>query len=287
MGNERTTRQLVILSGKGGTGKTTLAAAFSRLAENSVITDCDVDAADLFILLKPETKEALAFFGGKKASINKVACTRCGLCMQICRFDAIRDFLVDDILCEGCGFCFRVCPDEAIEFNKVISGNYYDCRIANDAEFLYAKLLPGEGSSGKLVAELKKKASGYFERNKRDWFIVDGPPGIGCPVNASLSGADSVVLITEPTLSGLHDLKRIIKLIQSFKIQVAVVINKFDLNEEITESIETFLGIEGIPVKGKIPFDERVLFALQQEKDIMDVPESNAAKEIRTIWNSL
>jgi MinD superfamily P-loop ATPase len=287
MENERTKKQLVILSGKGGTGKTTLAAAFSRLAENSVITDCDVDAADLFILLKPEIKEEMKFYGGKKPAINKDVCTQCGLCEQVCRFDAIKEFVIDDILCEGCGFCFRVCPANAIEFNKVISGNYYDGRIANNAEFLYAKLMPGEGNSGKLVTELKKKASDYFVQNKKDWFIVDGPPGIGCPVNASLSGADSVVLITEPTLSGLHDLKRIIKLIQSFKIQVSVVINKYDLNEEIVKEIETFLKAENISLIGKISFDEKVVFALQQEKSILDFPESKAAKEIITLWESL
>jgi len=287
MENERTKKQLVILSGKGGTGKTTLAAAFSRLADNSVITDCDVDAADLFILLKPEIKEEMQFYGGKKAAINKDVCTQCGLCEQVCRFDAIKEFAIDDILCEGCGFCFRVCPANAIEFNKVIAGNYYDCRITNGAEFLYAILLPGEGNSGKLVTELKKKASDYFVQNKKEWFIVDGPPGIGCPVNASLSGADSVVLITEPTLSGLHDLKRIIKLIQSFKIQVSVVINKYDLNEEIAAEIETFLKVEYISLIGKISFDEKVVFALQQEKSILDIPESKAAKEIITIWKSL
>jgi MinD superfamily P-loop ATPase len=287
MANEITKKQLVILSGKGGTGKTTLAAAFSRLAENIVITDCDVDAADLFILLKPEIQREIPFYGGKKASINKDECNKCGLCAHVCQFDAIKDYLVDDVLCEGCGFCFRVCPNDAIEFDKVVSGNYYDCKIANDAEFLYAKLLPGEGSSGKLVTELKKKASDYFAHNKKEWFIVDGPPGIGCPVNASLSGADSVVLITEPTLSGLHDLKRIIKLINSFKIHVSVVINKYDINEEITIKIENFLEIEKIPLAGKIPFDEKVIFALQQEKNIMDFPESKAAKEIKTIWISL
>jgi MinD superfamily P-loop ATPase len=287
MNTEQNKKQLVILSGKGGTGKTTVAAAFSKLAVTCVITDCDVDAADLFILLKPVMKDEIEFYGGKKAKINKDVCTQCFLCEQLCRFDAIKNFTVDNILCEGCGFCFKVCPVDAVEFNKVISGNYYDCRIGNGEEFLYANLVPGEGNSGKLVTELKKKASEYYLKNGKEWFIVDGPPGIGCPVSASISGADLVLIITEPTLSGLHDLERIIQLIRMFKVAAAVVINKFDLNKEITENIERYLNSEHIPIAGKIPFDETVIFSLQQEKSILDFPDSKAAKQITTIWHTI
>lgn len=280
-------KQLVILSGKGGTGKTTLAAAFSKLTDNNVIADCDVDAADLFILLKPEIEKETKFYGGKKAYVNKDICSQCGLCEQVCRFDAIKNFTVDEILCEGCGFCFRVCPQNAIAFTKIISGNYYDCTIKKREEFLYAKLEPGEGNSGKLVTELKKQASVYFSKDDKEWFIVDGPPGIGCPVNASVTGANLILIITEPTLSGMHDLKRIIQLIKLFKIPVTVVINKFDLNEEIAGKIESYLNTENIPVAGKIPFDEKVISSLQQEKSILDFPESKASTEIIKIWNSL
>jgi len=280
-------KHLVILSGKGGTGKTTIAAAFSKLAQSSVIADCDVDAADLFILLKPEIKEEVKFYGGKKASINKDVCNHCGLCESVCRFDAIKKFKVDEILCEGCGFCFNICPQNAIEFTKVISGNYFDCEIESGKNFLYAKLMTGQGNSGKLVTELKKKASEYYSQNKNEWFIVDGPPGIGCPVNASLTGADLALLITEPTLSGLHDLERIISLIKMFKIPVSVVINKFDINKEASLKIENFLKAEQIKIAGKIPFDEMVVLSLQQEKSILDFPESRAAIEIIKTWNSL
>ncbi len=282
-------KQLVILSGKGGTGKTTLSAAFSKLAANHIIADCDVDAADLFILLKPNVKKELPFYGGKKATINNDACSQCGLCAEVCRFEAIKDLSVDEVLCEGCGFCYRVCPDNAIDFEKVISGNLYDSTTNDDIKFLHAKLFPGEGNSGKLVTEIKKKASEFFlhngERNK--WFIVDGPPGIGCPVNASLTGADIALLITEPTLSGLHDLKRIILLIQSFHIPAVVVINKYDLNANIAKEIEEYIRSVHIPLIGKIPFDEKVVYALQQEKSILEYPESKAAQEIITVWNSL
>jgi len=285
--NDSNDRQLVILSGKGGTGKTTLSAAFSKLAGNHIIADCDVDAADLFILLKPHIKEEIPFSGGKKASINKDACSQCGLCEQVCRFEAIKEYSIDEVLCEGCGFCCRVCPNNAIDFHKTISGNLYDSVTNDDVRFLYGKLFPGEGNSGKLVTELKKKASTPYLQSGKRWFIVDGPPGIGCPVNASLSGADLVVLITEPTLSGLHDLKRIIRLAQSFKIQTVVVINKFDLNEAVSREIEDFIASENIPLAGKISFDEDIVSALQREQSILEYPESKAAKEIIKIWNSL
>ena len=286
MNKEKNKNHLVILSGKGGTGKTTLASAFSTLAKTGIITDCDVDAADLFILLKPVTKEKTEFYGGKKAKINKEICTQCGLCEQLCRFDAIKNLTVDEMLCEGCGFCFKVCEVKAIEFTKDISGSYYDCRVKNEYEFLYADLMPGEGNSGKLVTELKKKSLDYF-KNGKEWFIVDGPPGIGCPVNASIAGANLVLIITEPTLSGLHDLKRIIQLIKLFKIKISVVINKADLNEGITETIEHYLNSEHIPLAGKILFDETVVFSLQQEKCILDFPESKAAEQITKIWHTI
>jgi MinD superfamily P-loop ATPase len=282
-------KQLVILSGKGGTGKTTLSAAFSRLTKDYVVADCDVDAADLFILLKPDRREELPFYGGKKAAINSDACSRCGLCVEVCRFEAIKDFSIDEVLCEGCGFCCRVCPDKAIDFQEVFSGSLYDSTLTDGTKFLHAKLSPGEGNSGKLVTEIKKKAHDYCLHNRetKNLLMIDGPPGIGCPVNASLTGADEVLLITEPTLSGLHDLKRIVFLIQSFGISAKVVINKYDLNSTITKEIKEYLESEHIPLIGTIPFDEGVVTALQQEKSILEFPESEAARAIAALWNTL
>lgn len=280
-------KKLVILSGKGGTGKTTLSAAFSVLAENKVIVDCDVDAADLHLLLNPRIKTKTEFTGGKKAYIDKDSCGECGLCEKHCRFNAIHNFRVDPIACEGCGFCFRLCPDDAISFGLSVSGNYYQADVLNDsADFYFAKLLPGEGNSGKLVTELKQIAEKNII-NGKDLLLIDGPPGIGCPVNASISQMDFALLITEPTLSGLHDLKRIIELTQKFKIKSFIVINKYDLNLNITKLVENFACENDIKMLGKIPFDINVIKALQQGKTVLDYNNSAASKEIKIIWNEL
>lgn len=280
-------QQIVVLSGKGGTGKTTLTAAFAMLAGNCAVADCDVDAADLFILLKPETRSEHPFYGGKKAVIINDLCSHCGLCMEVCRFEAIENFSVDAVLCEGCGFCVRVCPSNAIDFSRARSGTRFEGRFAGGEGFFSASLLPGEGNSGKLVAELKRDASRFPGQPHGEWLLLDGPPGIGCPVNASLSGADHAVLITEPTLSGLHDLKRIVALIRSFAIGMSVVINKFDLNEAMTREIEAYAHTEHIRVEGRIPFDRTVVEALQREMNIMAFPASPAAVAIAALYQSL
>ncbi len=278
---------IVVLSGKGGTGKTTLTAAFAQLAGNIVVTDCDVDAADLFILLKPDKRSEQPFYGGKKATILNDLCSHCGLCMDVCRFGAIGNFSVDAVLCEGCGFCYHVCPSNAIDFSSARSGTRYEGSISGGSEFLSASLLPGEGNSGKLVTELKRDALRFFDQPQNQGLLLDGPPGIGCPVNASLSGADRAVLITEPTLSGLHDLKRIVTLIRSFAIEMSVVINKYDLNEEMTREIEAYARTEHLRVAGRIPFDHTVVEALQRNMNIMAFPASPAAQAIGALFYSL
>lgn len=279
-------KKLVILSGKGGTGKTTLSAAFTLLAENKIVVDCDVDAADLYLLLNPEQITKSEFIGGKKAYINKDKCGQCGLCEAHCRFNAIHNFEVDTIACEGCGFCYRICPDNAITFDYSVSGHQYQSFINDTNNFLYARLLPGEGNSGKLVTELKKTAS-ENEKENTEWLIIDGPPGIGCPVNASISQMHFALIITEPTLSGLHDLKRIIELTQKFNVPTSVVVNKYDLNDVLTEQIENFAKEKSIPVIGKIPFDMKVVEALQNGKSILEYKDSHASLEITNIWNEL
>lgn len=183
---EKNYKQIVILSGKGGTGKTTIAIAFAEVAKDKIIIDADVDAANMHLVLNHYINSGYEYFGGKKAEINLDKCSQCGLCETICRFDAIKDFNVDRISCEGCGFCVRVCPDDAISFYETKSGIYSECELEDESKFYYAQLLAGEGNSGKLVSEIKKKANEQI-KEKVKWIIVDGPPGIGCPVNASLS----------------------------------------------------------------------------------------------------
>jgi len=278
-------KQIVILSGKGGTGKTTVSSAFAKLLSDKITIDCDVDAANLYLLLNPQSRRQFEYFGGKKAVINPELCTQCGLCESVCKFDAIHDYKINQLSCEGCGFCYRVCPDDAIEFTEIKSGNYYECYLNDNSKFYYAKLLPGEGNSGKLVSEIKKSALTNVDE-KIKWVIVDGPPGIGCPVNASLSGADFVVNVTEPTQSGIHDLKRLVELLKTFSIKSGIVINKYDLNEKITLQITSFAGEENIPVLGYLPFDEDYIEAIKVNKTIVEY-SSRAAEDIKNIWSKV
>ena len=279
-------KQIVVVSGKGGTGKTTLTAAFAAMTSNAVISDCDVDAADLHILLQPDIKQSHSYLGGKKAVIDPIRCTECSLCEEYCRFNAIHNYQIDPISCEGCGFCFRVCPENAIDFNEVISGYYYES-IFTGGDFLYAALEPGEGNSGKLVSEVKQRANIIAKQNERGRHFVDGPPGIGCPVNASLAGADFAVIITEPTVSGLHDMERVLQIVKRFAIPASIVINKYDLNLNMTENIEAFAAKNDMPVSGKIPFDESVDQALLAGQNIMEFEGSPVAREIYNIWDNV
>lgn len=278
-------KQIVILSGKGGTGKTTFSAALSSLVNNKLIIDCDVDAANLYIILNPRIINIFEFSGGKKAFIEREKCNRCGLCETICRFDAINDFIVDNISCEGCGFCFRVCPSNVILFNPIISGNYYECRLNDNSAFYYARLYPGEGNSGKLVSEIKKEAL-KKKSLETEWIIVDGPPGIGCPVNASIVGANYVVIVTEPTLSGIHDLKRLVELIIALKVKAGIVINKYNLNPSIALQISKYAEDKSVPIIGQIPFDDKFVKALMNKNNIVDVDES-IRKLILSIWQNV
>jgi len=279
-------RQIGVVSGKGGTGKTTLVAALAALAGKLVVADADVDAADLHILLKPSVERSYPYVGGKKAFIDLLHCTQCGICEKHCRFKAIRDFHVDLLACEGCGFCVQLCPENCIDFKEVVAGFYHE-GIFPGGELVDAALQPGEGNSGKLVSQVKKRAEELLTTNKRAWLIVDGPPGIGCPVNASLSGADLVLIVTEPTVSGLHDPERLVQLIHRFDIPAGVIINKADLNSRICSQIISYSENEGIPVLGRIPFDEQVITTLLQKKIITDFPDSPATMEIVKIYDNI
>lgn len=280
--SDKNYKQIVILSGKGGTGKTTVATALSEVAEDKVIIDTDVDAANMHLVLNYYINSEYDYYGGKKAEIDTNKCSQCGICESVCRFDAIRDFKVNRSSCEGCGFCYRVCPENAISFYESKSGVYSECELEDQSKFYYARLLAGEGNSGKLVSEIKKKAYEQAKENVK-WIIVDGPPGIGCPVNASLSGVDFVVIVTEPTQSGLHDLKRLIELLRIFKIPSGVIINKFDINADMSRNIEGFIKSEGINILAKIPFSKKFIKAIQNSISIIEY-DRTYADMFRIIW---
>jgi len=283
--SDKNYRQIVVLSGKGGTGKTTIATAFAEIVNDKIIIDADADAANMHLVLNHKVNSESDYFGGKKAEIDLNKCSQCGLCESVCRFDAIKDFQVDKTSCEGCGFCYRVCPEDAISFEETKSGVYFECELEDQSKFYYAKLLAGEGNSGKLVSELKKKANNKLKENIK-WIIVDGPPGIGCPVNASLSGVDLVVIVTEPTQSGLHDLKRLIDLLKIFEIPSGVIINKYDINVEMSRNIEEFIQSVGISLLAKISFDKMFVKAIQNSKSIIEF-DKNYESKFKNIWNDI
>ena len=275
-------KQLVVISGKGGTGKTTITSVFATLAE-CVIADCDVDAPNLHILLKPEVKEVIPFKGMKKARIIDEKCERCGLCMDLCRFDAIYfedgQFVVDDVRCEGCGFCYRACPSQAIEMVSEERGKIFVSKTAY-GDFVYALLEPGEENSGLLVSEVKKVAKKIAEDSGVDLILIDGAPGIGCPVIASLSNVDLALIVTEPTLSGISDMERVLSLTNHFKVKSLVVVNKFDLNADMTKEIEEFCKEMDVEVIGKIPFYEDIPMRIAN----LQIPTKD---EIVEVWRKL
>ncbi len=280
-------KQIVVISGKGGTGKTVITGAFAALAEKKVMADCDVDAADLHLLLNPKIKQTHVFKSGFTAYINKDLCTQCGKCISLCRFNAISDdYIIDSVSCEGCAFCSFICPEKAIDMKENTSGEWF----VSDTRFgplVHAKLGIAEENSGKLVATVRQKAHEMAKENNYDWVIIDGSPGIGCPVIASLSGTDCAVVVTEPTLSGIHDADRVIKVVQHFKVPVKLVVNKYDLNEEMTEKIENYCRNKSIPVIGKISFDESIVKAMVEAKTIIEYNDSKAKEDIINIWNNL
>ncbi len=286
-------KEMVIISGKGGTGKTSLTAAFATLANNFVLADCDVDAADLHLVLQPKVRQQGNFIGGKQASINSQKCLGCGKCAQMCRFDAIhfdespgnseRKYAVDPVSCEGCKVCVTFCPVGAIEFNDAINGQWY----ISDTRFgpmVHAKLGIAEENSGKLVTLIRKKAGQIASLKKKDMIIVDGSPGIGCPVIASITGADLVLIVTEPTLSGLHDLKRVAKLTSNFGIKTMLCVNKADINLEMTEKISEYAENNNLKLIGKIPYDEAFTKAQVMRATLIEYTRGSISEMVKSIW---
>lgn len=280
-------KQIIVISGKGGTGKTVITGAFSALAENKVLADCDVDAADLHLLLDPVIKERHEFRSGKTAFVDQSLCISCGKCVDVCRFDAIgSDFVVEPVSCEGCAFCSFVCPVEAIKMNENVSGEWYvsDTRFG---PFVHARLGIAEENSGKLVALVRKEARYLAEKNGCEWVIIDGAPGIGCPVIASLSGIDCALVVTEPTLSGLHDADRVIQVARHFGISAKMLINKYDLNLNMTEKIETYCKNNDIELVGKIAFDDTFVKAMLEGKTIIEYGNGKTRDSVVAVWETI
>ena len=278
-------KQIAIVSGKGGTGKTTITAALAVLAQNIVIADCDVDAPDLHMLLHPQIMKTQEFRGSKLAVIDRTKCTKCGLCQTTCRFDAIDESLqIDPFSCEGCGVCVVVCPEEAISLQERISG-YAFISKTKYGTMSHAKLNPGEANSGKLATLVRHNARQTADEENRDLILIDGPPGIGCPVIASVTGVDTGLVVTEPTMSGIHDLDRALQLLNHFNILPLICINKYDINIKNTEKIVKLCEKKKVEVAGKIPFDPIVTEAMVAGKTIVEhSPENIVSQEIETTW---
>jgi len=290
-------KELVVISGKGGTGKTSIVASFAALAKSAVFADCDVDAADLYLVLEPKIKQTSDFSGGKRAAIVTERCIGCGKCQDLCRFDAIhfngqannvvdRTFTIDPISCEGCKVCVEFCPVDAIEFSDSINGQWFisDTRFGT---MVHARLGIAEENSGKLVTVIRKEAKRIAEEQKKDLIIVDGSPGIGCPVIASIAGTDLVLIITEPTLSGKHDLGRVADLTAGFKIPALVAINKFDLNPDMTERIEEDARSRNIKVVGKIRYDEAFTKAQILKSTVVEYTSGAVSEDVKALWRNI
>ncbi|MDI6808080.1 MAG: ATP-binding protein [Candidatus Eisenbacteria bacterium] len=289
-------KELVIISGKGGTGKTSVTASFAVLANRPVIADCDVDAADLHLVLAPDVIRRAKFTGGKKARIKPGHCIACGKREELCNFDAItfdghgngrvdKTFRIDPIGCEGCGVCAWFCAENAIEFGPVVNGEWYVSRT-RCGPMVHARLGVAAENSGKLVSTVRREALRIAEEEHRSLIIVDGPPGIGCPVIASVTGATLVLVVTEPTVSGEHDLERVLSLTRHFNIPTAICVNKWDLNPEMTDRIEDKARQAGAQIAGRIRYDHGVTLAQMRERAVVET-EAPSAKDIRQLWDHL
>jgi MinD superfamily P-loop ATPase len=289
-------RELVVISGKGGTGKTSLVASFAALAGRCVVADADVDAADLHLVLASSPREEEEFVGGSRARILPARCSGCGKCEELCRFGAVSAdgapgggasvFRVDPIACEGCGVCAHFCPEEAIEFRPVVSGRLFVSET-RWGPFVHARLGAAQENSGKLVTRVRTRARTVAKERELGLVLCDGAPGVGCPVIASLTGADLVLIVTEPTLSGLHDLERVLELTTHFDARVFVCVNKWDLNEPLATRIESWAAARGIGVLGRIRYDPAVTAAQVAGIPVVQYCEEGAAADVRNVWLAL
>ena len=279
-------KEVIVLSGKGGTGKTSIVGSFAALAKNKILVDCDVDAADLHLLLQTVTREKHEFWSGQVAFIDKQRCTECGLCQDLCRFAAIKNFMVDPVSCEGCGFCSHVCPEEAITMRENLAGQWF-ISDTSCGSLVHARLGITQENSGKLVALVRQQARQVAEKEGASYIISDGPPGIGCPVISSLSGANLALLVAEPTLSGIHDLERVLGVCHHFGVKALVCINKYDINEDNTRQIEGYCSNQGVEVASRIPFDNVVTEAMVQGLPVVECGDNAVSRQMDLLWQNI
>jgi MinD superfamily P-loop ATPase len=285
-------KEIVIISGKGGTGKTSLTAAFAVLGGSDVVVaDCDVDAADMHLLMNPDFDYTEDFYSGELAFIEQSDCIRCGKCKDVCRFDAINvklnRFIIDPLSCEGCGYCARICPAHCIRNKERLAGQWFISNIKTGSIMVHARLGIGAENSGKLVAKVKNEAKEIALEERKDFILVDGSPGIGCPVVSSLSGASFVVLVTEPTVSGLHDLKRVYELVKKFNIKAGCIINKADINPVKCAEIAQYLAEEGIVHLADLPYDESFTKAMTQGQTIVEYDHGFLKDLVTDSWEKV
>ncbi len=280
-------KELVIVSGKGGTGKTSIAASFAHLAGRVVTADCDVDAANLHLVMSPVVRETTGFSGGKVAELDQDPCTGCGKCLELCRYDAVIEengtYKIDKTACEGCGVCAYFCPVKAIEMIDDENGEWYISDTAY-GPMVHARLNAGGENSGKLVTLVRNQARRTAKAKKIETILVDGSPGIGCPVIASITGADAVLAVTEPSMAGLHDLKRVVSLGKHFGIRVLVAVNKYDINMDITDKVLDFIKNEELEMAGRVHYDIDVTLAQIAGKSVVEFSDGQAASDIRELW---
>jgi MinD superfamily P-loop ATPase len=282
-------KEIVVLSGKGGTGKTSLTAAFASLMSDAVLVDCDVDAANLHLLLNPLVEERHDFVGGAKARVDTTTCDGCGLCAGVCRFEAMRLHgiaVVDPWHCEGCGVCARTCTVGAISLDPRVCGEWFLSRTRN-GPMLHARLTPGQDNSGKLVSTLRQSARALAHRNGAAWILVDGPPGAGCPVISSLTGADYAVMVTEPTLSGYSDLQRAVAITDHFRVPTGIIVNKADINPGVAGRIEEYAATTGRDVLGRIGYDPAFTRAQLSGSSVFETATTLLRGRLESVWRAV
>jgi MinD superfamily P-loop ATPase len=278
-------KEITVISGKGGTGKTSLVGSFAVLTNKSaVFVDADVDAANLSLITKPELKETHEFRASREARIDLGKCRSCGLCVELCRFQAVSDeFKVDSVNCEGCGVCVHACPNQAVSFEEKVSGRWFISKTPYGT-LVHARLGVAEENSGKLVTTIRNKAAGLAAAEGKEYLLIDGPPGIGCPVIASLAGVQAALIVTEPSLSGIHDLERVLAVCRHFQVTAAVCINRFDLDENNTRAIEEYCQKEDVVLAGKIPFDRVVVDAVVHGVPVVEYTDGPVSRRIKEVW---